>query len=232
MRAHSMSSPILPGGSQWAPLIAPNNIPDNARRAHAEWHKLPNLSCSANFLAIRVRNHDGRQPNLPQTSYVPFISQARNTATGALGHFHLLTYTEDPEDVPGKYRDAKLAQITRSQTFTKQKRGETQVRETFSAVADGGEVHLALTYQQGGMLVWATGDTPNLPLYSAADPSIVRWYQEDQVFNIVHSEPLKINRVSNITLNVKGELRDVFDGSERVVAIVIQRPYIRQVYVL
>ena len=57
-------------------------------------------------------------------------------------------------------------------------------------------------------------DTPNLPLYSAADPSIVRWYQEDQVFNIVRSEPLKINRVANITLNVKGELRDVFDGSE------------------
>jgi len=98
-------------------------------------------------------------------------------------------------------------------------------------VANGGEVHLSLTYQQGGMLVWATADTPNLPLYAAADPSIVRWYQEDQVFNIVHSEPLKINRVSNITLNVKGELRDVFDGSERVVAIVIQRPYIRQVYV-
>src|SRR5262245_61199069 len=178
-----------------------------------------------------VRNHDGRQPTLPQTSYVPFISQARNTATGALGHFHLLTYTEDPEDVPGKYRDAKLAQITRSQTFTKEKRGKTQVRETFSAVADGGEAHLSLSYEQGGMLVWATADRPNLPLYSASDPSIVRWYQEDQVFNIVRSDPLKINRVSEISLDVKGELRDVFDGSERVVAVVIQRPYVRQVYV-
>jgi hypothetical protein len=30
---------------------------------------------------------------------------------------------------------------------------------------------------------------------------------------------------------VKGELEDVFDGSERVVAVVIQRPYMRQVYV-
>src|SRR5215467_5174026 len=36
-----------------ATLIAPNNVTDNARRARAEWHKLPNLSCSANFLAIR-----------------------------------------------------------------------------------------------------------------------------------------------------------------------------------
>src|SRR5262249_44282446 len=46
--------PLLPAGSQWPPLIAPNNVTDNARRAHAEWHKLPKLSCSANFLAIRV----------------------------------------------------------------------------------------------------------------------------------------------------------------------------------
>jgi hypothetical protein len=178
-----------------------------------------------------VRSHDGRQAGLPQSSYVPFISQARNTATGALGHFHWFTYTEDPEGVPGKYRDGKLAQITRSQTFTKQRRGETEVRETFSAVADGGEVHLSLAYQQGGMLIWATADRPNLPLYAATDPSIVRWYQEDQVLNIVRSDPLKVNRVSEITLNVKGELGDVFDGSERVVAVVIQRPYVRQVYV-
>src|SRR5215472_12059657 len=28
--------PHLPAGSQWAPLIAPNNVTDNARRAHAE----------------------------------------------------------------------------------------------------------------------------------------------------------------------------------------------------
>src|SRR5262245_4894685 len=36
-----------------ATIDPPNNVTDNARRAHAEWHKLPNLSCSANFLAIR-----------------------------------------------------------------------------------------------------------------------------------------------------------------------------------
>src|SRR5215472_17695403 len=48
MRAHSMSSPIFPGGSQWAPLIAPKNVTDNARRAHAEWHNCPTL------LAVRI----------------------------------------------------------------------------------------------------------------------------------------------------------------------------------
>jgi hypothetical protein len=178
-----------------------------------------------------VRTHEGKPTGLPQVSYVVFISQARNQATGALGHFHWFLYTEDPAGVPGKYRDGKLAHITRSQTFTKERRGETEVRETFSAVADSGELHLSLAYRQGGMVIWAIADKPNLPLYAAKDPSVVRWYQEDQVINVVRSDPLNVNGVSEISLKVQGELADVFDGNERVVAVVIQRPYMRQVYV-
>jgi hypothetical protein len=178
-----------------------------------------------------VRTNDGRPTGLPQLSYIAFISQARNQASGALAHFHWFLYTEDPSAVPGKYSDGKLAHITRSQTFSKERRGETQVRERFSAVADSGEVHLSLAYQQGGMLIWASADEPNLPLYAAQDPSIVRWYQVDEVINVVRSDPLKVNRVSEISLTVTGELEDVFDGNERVVAVVIERPYMRQVYV-
>jgi hypothetical protein len=59
----------------------------------------------------------------------------------------------------------------------------------------------------------------------------VRWYQEDQVMNVVRSDPLNVDRVTEIGLEVKGELEDVFDGSGRIVAVVSQRPYMRQVYV-
>lgn len=179
-----------------------------------------------------VRSHDGQPVGLPQLSYVPFVSQAREQATGDLAHMHWLTYTEDPAGVPGRYEDAALAQITRSQSFSKERRGETRVRETFSAVAEHGEVHLSLAYDQGGdLVIWASPDKPNLPLRAAKDARIVRWYQEDQVMNVVRSDPLNVNRVSEISLAVKGELEDVFDGSERIVAVVIQRPYMREVYV-
>jgi hypothetical protein len=177
------------------------------------------------------RTRDNHVRGLPQASYVAFVSQARKQATGTLAHIHWFTYTEDAAAVPGKYRDAKLADVTRSQSITKERRGETQVRETFSAVAKGGEIHLSLTYKQGGMLVWATADKPNLPLYAAEDPTILRSYQEDQVLDVVQSGPLHVDRVSEFSLKVRGELGDVFDGSERVVAVVIQRPYMRQVYV-
>jgi hypothetical protein len=178
-----------------------------------------------------VRTHDGQSAGLPQLSYIAFISQARNQASGALAHVHWFLYTEDEAGVPGKYRDAKLADITRSQTFSKERRGETQVRERFSAVADSGTAELSLAYQQGGMLIWASADKPNLPLYAAKDPSIVRWYQVDEVMDVVRSDPLKVDRVSEISLKVQGDLEDVFDGNERIVAVVIERPYMRQVYI-
>jgi hypothetical protein len=178
-----------------------------------------------------VRVAEGQPTGLLQLSYVPFVTQARNKETGRLGHIHWFTYTEHPAGVPGRYGDGTLANITRSQTFTKERRGETRIRETFSAIADGGEVHLSLDYLQGGMVIWATAGEPNLPLYAAKDPRIERWYQEDQVLNVVRSDPLNVDGVSEITLKVQGELEDVFDGNERVVAVVIQRPYMRQVSV-
>jgi hypothetical protein len=159
------------------------------------------------------------------------VSQARNQATGALGHVHWWTYTEDPAGVPGTYHDATLADITRSQTFTKQRRGQTQVRERFSAVADRGAVELSLAYQQGGRVIWATAEEPNVALYAAKDSQVERWYQEDQVLDVARSDPQGIDRVSELSLDATGELDDVFDGTERVVAVFIQRPYMRQVYV-
>src|SRR5262249_27698656 len=112
-----------------------------------------------------VRSHDGRPAGLSQLSYVPFVSQAREQTTGELAHLHWLTYTEDPAGGPGKYCDGVLARINRSQTFSKEHRGATHVREPFSAVAEQGEIHLVLAYNQGGdFVIWATPEEPNLPL--------------------------------------------------------------------
>jgi hypothetical protein len=212
----------LPGGWELAPYAGDDLRGTSLRGANmlVPFHEV-----------YAVRTHESEATGLLQVSYVAFISQARNDETGALRHFHWFLYTEDPAGVPGKYGDGKLVHITRSETFTKERRGETQVRETFSAVADSGEVHLSLTYRQGGMVAWLAADKPNLPLCAAKDPSIVRWYQEDQVINVVRSDPLRINGVAEISLKVHGELGDVFDGNERVVGVVIQRPYLRQVYV-
>src|SRR5262249_24028523 len=113
-----------------------------------------------------VRTRQGQPAGLPQASYIAFVSPARNQATGALGPHRCPTYTEDPAAAPGKYGDGTLATITRSQTLTKHRRAQTQARESFSAVANTGAVHLSLAYQQGGTVIWATADKPNLALYA------------------------------------------------------------------
>jgi len=190
-------------------------------------------TCSSRFTKCsRSGATTAQLVGLPQLSHVVFVSQAREQSANELAHVHWFTYTEDPAGVPGKYDDAALAHITRARTFCKERRGETRVRESFSAVAERGELHLSLVYEQvGDLLIWSSPDEPNLPLRAASDPQIVRWYQEDQVMNVVRSDPLTVDRVSEVSLNVKGELEDVFDGNERIVAVVIQRPYVRRVYV-
>ena len=178
-----------------------------------------------------VHAASGPPPGLSQVSYVAFISQARRPESGTLTHLHWHAYTEDPAGVPGKYRDSKLAQIRRAQSFIKERRGETEVRESFSAAADDGSLELSLSFRSGGLLVWATADHPNLELVAAREPSIERWYQEDQVIDVVRSDPMGLDRVSEISLRVTGDLEDVFDGSERIVGVAIQRPYMRRVHV-
>src|SRR5215467_13446483 len=116
-----------------------------------------------------LRSQNGQPAGLSQVSYVAFISQARNQATGALGHFHWFLYTEDPAGVPGKYRDGKLAHITRSQAFIKAQRGETQVGASFSAVADDGELKVPRTYLHGRRLAWRTAEKTTVPLYADKD---------------------------------------------------------------
>jgi hypothetical protein len=45
-----------------------------------------------------VRTHDNHTGSLSQVSYVAFVSQARNQATGALAHVHWFTYTFEEGD--------------------------------------------------------------------------------------------------------------------------------------
>src|SRR5262249_55102260 len=133
----------LPGGWELAPYDGDDLRGTSLRGANllVPFHEV-----------FAFRTHDGLAPaGLTQVSYIAFVSQARNQATGELGHVHWWTYTEDPASVPGKYGDGSLADIVRSQTFTKQRRGETRVRESFSAVAESGQGHPSLALQPGGL---------------------------------------------------------------------------------
>jgi hypothetical protein len=180
-----------------------------------------------------LRTHEGKPTRLQPVSYVALVSQAQERATRDLADVHWFAYTEDPAGVSGMNGGGAIAAIVRFQASGKRRRGETRVRETVSAVAERGGVHLSLAYELGGdLVVWATEEQPSPPSERRFhEDQVMDLVQSDPVMSLVRSDPLGIDSVSEISLEVQGELEDVFDGNERVVAVVIQRPYLRQVRV-
>src|SRR5262249_2016623 len=100
----------LPGGWELAPYDGDDLRGTSLRGANllVPFHEV-----------FAFRTLDGLAPaGLTQVSYIAFVSQARNQATGELGHVHWWTYTEAPARVPGKYGDGSLACIVPSQAST------------------------------------------------------------------------------------------------------------------
>jgi hypothetical protein len=67
-------------------------------------------------------------------------------------------------------------------------------------------------------------------VYSAVEPTFFRIYRVEQGADVVKSVPANIDRVQNFKLTIGiQELRKIFDGSEKVVAVTMIPWYIRQV---
>ncbi len=69
-------------------------------------------------------------------------------------------------------------------------------------------------------------------MYSAVEPTFFRIYRVEQGADVVKSVPANIDRVQNFKLTIGiQELRKIFDGSEKVVAVTMIPWYFRQVSV-
>ena len=190
---------------------------------------LPNLTLVFNDLLL---NQDGQGRVQADTSacYVGFNIPVANPETGEHGMFHFRIFTNNPHAVPGRYRDALLAQVRHEQRIIG---GGTSliVMEAFELhPAVGGIIELQLTYERGP-LVRLVADSPNFPLWAALDPSIQRIYQEDKLLEVIRNDATGINRVQHEMFRLTvPELADLFDGSERLVAIQANPQYARKTF--
>lgn len=88
----------------------------------------------------------------------------------------------------------------------------------------------ALEYQRGpGFRL--TADRPNFPVWAASDPAILRVYQDDALVDIIRNDAQNIDHTNRLDFRVTvPELRDPFDGTKRLVAIIANPWYARRVF--
>ena len=73
---------------------------------------------------------------------------------------------------------------------------------------------------QRGPRIRLVADRPTLPIWTTADPRIVRVYQEESVVEIVRNAATGLDLAQELLFrSTVPELADLFDGSERLVAI-------------
>jgi hypothetical protein len=155
---------------------------------------------------------------------------ARHPESGEHGLIHFQMFTGGA--IPGRYRDALPAQVTHDYHVVEES-ASTSTREAYQVLPEaGGLIEVQLTSLRGPLLR-QTASSPNFPLWAAADPTIVRVYQEDSVMELLRNDFTGFNRVQNLTFRVTVPvLADLFDGKERLVAIIGNPHYMRRVFSL
>ena len=170
--------------------------------------------------------------------YVGFVMPATNPDTGESASLNFRILTVHPDSLPGKYQTARPATIRREQIVqgtdletSVTDRYEVQVHDwdvgNPGAEPAGGRVDLWLAYRRGV----PSRVSSQRNVRSAAQPSILRIYHQDQLADLVKSVPAGIDRVESFHFKVTvPELVDLFDGTEQLVSITISPWYVRRVF--
>jgi hypothetical protein len=155
------------------------------------------------------------------TSLVAF---GKNQQTGEFAPFVIRAYW--PHDDPGSHKIAVKATVSR----------EASIKSATSKSGAGSEVW-KVQDSAGGVMEFRMDYQRAVPkrkmhefkVRSAIDPNILFRYQDDAASDVVKSIPAGIDRVKNYKFRVTmTELRKMFDGSEKLVGILVNPSRVRQ----
>ncbi|SRR6266446_1208465 len=187
----------------------------------------PNLLLIFHHLLLD-QDAQGRTLTESGSRFVVFNVPVANPETGEQGLMHFRMFTGGA--TPGRYGDALPARVRHDYHLVEDSATAT-IREAFQVHPEvGGTIEVHLTYQRGPLLR-QVADHPNFPLWTAANPNIVRVYQEDSVLELLRNDATGLNVTQDVTFHsTVPELADLFDGSERLVAILGNPHYTRKVF--
>ncbi len=170
--------------------------------------------------------HDGDGKQFMGGAYLnmAIIGFGKNEQTGEFAAFVNRVYW--PYDDPGCYRNHVKATVSREATIKASASGTgSEVWKVQDSA--GGIMEFRMDYQRA---------VPERKMHefkvrSAVDPNILFSYKDDTASDVVKSIPTGIDRVNNYKFNVTmTELREMFDGSEKLVGILINPTRVRLRY--
>ena len=156
---------------------------------------------------------------------------ARNAAAAdAAGLVIFDGFTAKPEGAPGAYGVYEQAEMRLERTIQAGPGGTRRGEERWTVATQGGggdRLEVRLRY---------AGATPNrvaseTRVYSARNPGFYRIYRVEQGNDFVRSGPAGVDRVEEFAFAASGPRLDaLFDGTERLVAVLSVPSYVRQVF--
>jgi hypothetical protein len=187
----------------------------------------PNLLLAFHHLLI---DQDAQGQTLTEAGsrFLVFDIPASNPDTGERGLLHFLMFTGGA--IPGRYRDALPARVKHDYHLVED-HASTTIREAYQIHPEaGGLIEVQLTAQRGA-LQRQTAASPNFSLWSAVDPTIQRVYQEDSVMELLRNNATGFNCIQELSFQITvPALSDLFDGNERLAAVIANPYYMRKVF--
>ena len=179
---------------------------------------------------LMAQDAQGRPAGGGTNQGVALFVPARNAATGAAGLMVFGGFSAKPEGSPGAYGVYARADI-RMERAVHAGPGDARRGEERWAVAGQGDGGDRLEVRLRYTAATPTRATAEARAYSAQNPDYYRIYRVEQGNDFVRSGPAGVDRVEEFSFAASGpRLGVLFDGSQRLVAILSVPSYARRVF--
>jgi hypothetical protein len=177
---------------------------------------------------VAAESQDKDKPILYQGKFAVIALPVKNEKTGEAAVMVVGGLVSDPQAAPGAYGVYGTAKINMVRTLRSEDAGPTEVEESWEvSSAEGDKLRFNALYQRGV----ATRAHVEPKIYAAVKPEFYRIYKVDQVTEIVHSTVDDTKRARKVEVAASGpQFSKLFDGKERLVAVMSIPAYYRQVY--
>lgn len=159
---------------------------------------------------------------------VVFVAPVKNSKTAEMAYMVLGGFGANPESIPGAYKNFTLAQINCSSTSTGTDFAPGTGTASWEVNNNAGKV---ISFQMEYKKALPLRNMSKLKIYSASEPDFFRIYHVDSATDMIKSVPLGFDRLKKYQFQANiPEMKDIFDGNEKIIGISALPLYARKIF--